>query len=895
MGRLLKISLWNADGLYGRSQEIITFLSIHNIDIMLISETHCTTKSFIRIPNYNIYNTRHPDGTAHGGTAVIIRKTIKHHNLPNYRLDHIQATSVVIEDWVGPITISALYSPPKHSINQDQYESYFKTLGNRFIAGGDYNAKHGQWGSRVANTKGRQLLKTINKNSYGYISTGEPTYWPTDRARQPDLMDFCVTKNIPQRYAIAESCLDLSSDHSPVIITLSTELVQIQKPTKLHSKNTNWNLFKNLISENLRQDIPLESEEQLNDAVEYLNSEIQQAAWNSTEDKVETDSIQTIPDNIKKLIIEKRKLRKIWQQTRHPENKKKLNWASRNLKTQLDKIKNDAIQNYISALTPTETTDYSLWKATRKLKAPTTHLAPIRKTNRDWAKSPQEKADTFAQHLATVFIPFPSENINEDEEIQHSLEQPFQMDMPIKKFKAKEIKVMIKKHINVRKSPGYDLITGKILHELPDKAIRVITMIFNAILRLEVFPMQWKMAQIIMIQKPGKPAEEVTSYRPISLLPILSKLFEKLFVIRLNNIINSNNIIPKYQFGFRSQHSTIEQVHRIVSVVRKDLEEKRYCSAAFLDISQAFDKVWHTGLLYKIKQLLPHTYYCILKSYLTDRMFQVKFDDAISKLQNIQSGVPQGSVLGPVLYLMYTADLPITPSLTIATFADDTALLASHNEPEQASKNLQSGVDKIQGWFKKWRIKPNETKSQHITFTLRRATCPEIKLNSTCIPQVENVKYLGIYLDRRLTWKKHIWTKRLQLNLKLNTLYWLLGQRSKLSLENKLLIYKAILKPIWTYGIQLWGTASKSNIDILERFQSKTLRIITNAPKYVTNDMLHTDLQLLTVKKEIKNFSEKYQSRLGVHPNSMAVDLLNSETYTKRLKRTNLLELPNRF
>jgi hypothetical protein len=113
----------------------------------------------------------------------------------------------------------------------------------------------------------------------------------------------------------------------------------------------------------------------------------------------------------------------------------------------------------------------------------------------------------------------------------------------------------------------------------------------------------------------------------------------------------------------------------------------------------------------------------------------------------------------------------------------------------------------------------------------------------------DDVKYLGIYLDRRLTWRKHITTKRKHLDLQLRKLYWILGRKSQLSLENKLLVYKAILKTIWTYGVQLWGTASNSNIDILERFQFKVLRIITDAQRYVPKTMIRRDLQVLSVRQ----------------------------------------------
>uniref|UniRef100_A0A1B6KCY8 Reverse transcriptase domain-containing protein n=1 Tax=Graphocephala atropunctata TaxID=36148 RepID=A0A1B6KCY8_9HEMI len=420
-------------------------------------------------------------------------------------------------------------------------------------------------------------------------------------------------------------------------------------------------------------------------------------------------------------------------------------------------------------------------------------------------------------------------------------------------------------------------------------------MIFNAVLRLEYYPSQWKVANIVVIPKPGKPAHEVTSYRPISLLPLMSKVFEKLLLKRLKPVLIENDIIPHHQFGFRHKHSTLEQVHRIVDIISQCLEARKYCSAAYLDVRQAFDKVWHQGLLFKIKSSLPHPYYNLIKSYLENRFFEIKFQDAYSPLVKIESGVPQGSVLGPVLYTIFTADLPVSPGVTVATFADDTALLVSHENPVTASQILQTSLNELSDWLKKWKIEVNENKSSHLTCTLRTQTCPPVSLNNVQLPQVTEVKYLGMHIDRRLTWRSHIWQKRLQLNTKYRKMTWLLSGKSHLSLENRILLYKTVLKPIWTYGISLWGCTSNSNIDIIQRFQSKTLRNILQAPWYMNNKIIHSDTNIPFVKDEITRFSTSYLRKLNDHPNHLAVNLLDNSASLYRLKRQSVLDLPLRF
>ncbi|KMQ86419.1 reverse transcriptase [Lasius niger] len=714
------------------------------------------------------------------------------------------------------------------------------------------------------------------------VSTGEPTYWPTEKKKILDIIDICVTRGISKKYLDAESCLDLSSDHSPIIITINSQILKKEKPPMLCNKHTDWTNFRKLLEESLVTKIPLKTAEDIIEAAEHFNQRIQQAVWNSTPTSSTNDKEDSCSMAVRDKIASKRKLRKQWQKTRSPELKAKLNKAVKEIRAMLTNEKKQAIDNYLINLGATEATDYSLWKATKKLKQPQISISPIRTESGKWAKSNEEKAELFANNLNKVFAPnlreIPPE---EEEEIHQSLKSDYQPGQPIKKFNIKEIEKIILTDLNIRKNPGYDLITAKILKELPSIGHRYLTHLYNAILRTSFFPSQWKVAQIIMIPKLGKTKEEVTLYRPISLLPIAAKVFEKLLLKRLLPIIEEENLIPNHQFGFRRQHTTIEQVHRIVNKIHHSLEGKRFCSAAFLDITQAFDKVWHTGLLYKIKRHLPMNFNLILKSYLENRHLLVKYQDATTNLHLIKARVLQGSVLGPVLYLIFTKDLPTSPLVVTATFADDTAVQASSSDPAVAFQHLQLNLNEIQSWLRKWRIRVNESKFVHITFTTRRETCPPVTLNNQLIPQSDVVKYLEIHLDRKLTWQKHIFTKRKQLGLKLSKMYWLVGHRSKLSVENKLLLYKAILKPIWTYDIQLWGSAAKSNIEILQRFQSKVLRLIINVFW-----LLHKELQVLSVKDEVSKYSTNYHDRLTDHPNALAIYLMKRTGRTRRLKLT---------
>jgi len=198
--------------------------------------------------------------------------------------------------------------------------------------------------------------------------------------------------------------------------------------------------------------------------------------------------------------------------------------------------------------------------------------------------------------------------------------------------------------------------------------------------------------------------------------------------------------------------------------------------------------------------------------------------------------------LAPTLYLLYTHDIPI-PKLAsnkLATFADDTAVMAVGENSKESTKKLQGIINQIQKWTKRWRIKLNESKSVHVDFTNKKTEYCAVYINKQAIPYAIIAKYLGITLDTKVRWKAHVKQKREELGIKYRKMYWLMGRHSHLSIYNKILLYKQILKSNWTYEVQLWGCTKQSNSALIQHFQNMVLRSIVNHPGGIPPSTLQT-------------------------------------------------------
>jgi len=349
---------------------------------------------------------------------------------------------------------------------------------------------------------------------------------------------------------------------------------------------------------------------------------------------------------------------------------------------------------------------------------------------------------------------------------------------------------------------------------------------------------------------------------------MIGKLFEKILLARILHEVNVRGLMRDEQFGFRPRHSTSLQLALLVERINRNFGEKRLTGAVFFDVAKAFDTVCSDGLLYKLTLLnLPSYIVHTISSYLQGRTFEASFQTATSSHRGMRAGVAQGGLISPVLFSLYVNDVP-SPShhVELALYADNTAIIDTSCKPTLLVSYLESYLNDLQWLLSEWRIAINVSKSIAITFAPagRRFVQPQpVTLFGEPIECVDTTRYLGVNLDKGLTWSPHIDQVRKKTAQSMGMLGPLPNRKSYLSIRNGVLLYKQLIRPMMDYASPAWRSAARSHVRRLQVLQSKCLRLPTGAPWYVSNRQIHEVLGVLLFADHIRALTASFDSKLA--------------------------------
>lgn len=856
--RQLKIVSWNANSIRNKKYEFEMFLQDHSIDVALLQETWLRPCNNLKIPNYTVYRNDRLDGPQ-GGTAIVIRNTLIHYLPENpLNLNHTEATTVIIPtERNSSLQITSVYIPPLQPFSPGDFHEIM-SLNIPTIIAGDLNSKHHEWGCRITNRKGRALHTYCSAVDLSIYGPPEPTHFGFYR---PDILDIVITKQIinPPTLTVLH---ELSSDHQPLLIEIDLAPIPYSFPIRT---NINWNFFPYALS--LSPVPSISSTEDLENEVALFIHELQDSLNICTKRTPVAPRKLNLPPHLKQLIKNKNRARRTARRTLAPADRRLANRLIEDVKSQLRDFRAAEWESFTATLP--EGDGKNFWRISKKLRnnRQSHPLCPLHGLQ-GLVYSDEDKAEAFANSMERQFQL--NDNLidadTEEEVAEINVDEAPPEDVH---FVSPSEVINTIKFLKINTAPGPDGVPYKALKLLSKRGIARISNIFNAILRFQHFPNHWKHSHIIMLLKHDKSPAFPNNYRPISLLSCIGKLFERILLARLKPFTEQH--LPDQQFGFRARHNTEQQVLRLVEYIQEGYQHREHTGCIFLDVAKAFDRVWHDGLIYKLIRLnVPRYMILLLRSFLSGRTFAIKINSALSSTRPIEAGVPQGSILSPLLYALYIFDFPRSPTTFLGIYADDTVIAARCRNSDLIHRRLEIAIDDIENYTTSWKIEINADKSQAVFFTKCRTVPPDpLEIRNTDIRWTPFATYLGVSIDAKLIYKEHITNISAKSRNSLRRLYPLLAKCSGLNLRAKRHLYLAIVRPQITYAAVTWAHAAPSRIRSLETIQNKAMRIITGAPWYVRNETLRHDLNLPPLVEYIRDLALRSLHTASTHPNPL--------------------------
>ena len=827
----------NFQSMVGKKAETLELLDRMKPDILIGTETWLSSNisdGELLTKQYQIYR-KDRCRNRWGGIIIAVRTDLQSTLVTDFDTNCECLWVKVITKTEKPVYVSAFYrSDVKDVKSLEEYQESLRKASRfkkaHFIIGGDFNLPSMDWPNMCLKPKAsyvnshNNFLEVLEDLSLHQLVL-EPT-------RLGNVLDLIIT-NVPDLVPRVEVIPGLS-DHSIVFIELKV------KPDRKVNAPRQILLYKHAHWDDIKKDM-LEFKNHLENGHNNKNvDELWQEFKNSLKTSIDKhipkktskprDSLPWIDPETRKLMNKRDKLSKLWKKTGITEIETKWHDTRREVRKRLDREH----WKYVGGLFEPRDEEYDKQPCNKRFFTYVKHqrttsigIAPL-KCDGKLITDPKTKAEILNTQFYKAFSD--GKEFSE-EEFTAKCTMPEESDsfkeMPEIHVTVEGVEKLLA-GLDPNKAAGPDGLTPRILKELSKEIAPILTTIFERSLDSGTVPTEWKKALVSPVYKKGAHYDPI-NYRPISLTCICCKLLEHIVVSNMMTHLETENILCPEQHGFRRGHSCETQLLDFVEEIGDGLDSGMPSDIIVMDFAKAFDRVNHSLLTQKLKHYgIKGKTNAWIKDFLKDRLQAVVVEGVTSGDMSVRSGVPQGSVLGPSLFLIYINDLPSRVSSVSRLFADDTLL---HNKIKENTDRLklQEDLANLESWESEWEMKFHPDKCNVLPISRSRKT-PEVKytLHEQNLEQVTETKYLGVTIQSNLEWNKHIDS----VCAKANKMLGLLRRNIKIApIATKELGYKALVRPVLEYCSCVWDPHTQSNITKLEKIQRRAARFVLNRHK----------------------------------------------------------------
>ena len=730
--------------------------------------------------------------------------------------------------------LASFYHP--HTENEQSMEELGKSLARaskipnaQLIIGGDFNLPGYTFPDMTL--KPDTPYKNVHIQFADYLADNGLAQMVTEPTRGPNTLDYMVT-NIPSRFVKTLVIPGLSDHNIPMAEVNLNPLTNKETPRRITLyKKANWDQMRSDMKTTLNNVVTVSQ-----------NGGTADDMWNCFKNDLKQSITENIPQatakakrnlpwlspEVKKLIRKRDRLYKRMKKSGDSNTKSKFKEIKKQVQKGLRRSYWTHIEEILSPQDQTSGEYHGLkrfWTYIKYKKNDHVKIGPLRHDgvlNDD----PKRKAELLNQQFQSAF--------SQKDDTRNLPEVMLPRDIsPAEDVVITEngiLKLLL--NLKTNKAPGPDDVRPIVLKSLAPEIAPILTFIFQVSLDTGVVPSDWKKANVTPVFKKGD-RNKAENYRPISLTCICCKLLEHVITSHIMNHAEANNILYPLQHGFRRGRSCETQLVDFVDDLSKNMSQRLQTDVLIMDFSKAFDKVHHGLLLHKLHQYgVQGNVHRWIGSFLQGRTQRVLVEGEKSQEVEVESGVPQGSVLGPSLFLYFINDMPQDINATVRLFADDTiAYLAVKSNKD--SKRLQEDLDRLAAWEETWRMRFHPDKCVVLPVSRKDSIIdPTYFLHGQQLAVVRDAKYLGCVLTHDLRWRKHID----QICSKANrTLGFLRRNLSVNSQHLKTQAYTSLVRPLVEYASPVWDPYTKETIDQVEKVQRRASRYVTNRHDWRTS------------------------------------------------------------